>query len=135
MVTRRSLFGAIAAIAALPVVGARATEAETSDDLTALYHEHFGSPATGERQLSSNYTTFDVSDPESGRLSVLLPSDGLGNGKPTPIDAMVMDYVMIGPDVPPDFVFSLETPMSILDFIDSHYFAGGYVERVRVYWF
>lgn len=71
MVTRRSLFGAIAAIAALPVFGTRATEPDAftqtidisqsydwrtgivttshgswnvDDDLTALYHEHFGGP-------------------------------------------------------------------------------------------
>ena len=85
MVTRRSLFGAIAAIAALPVFGTRATEAEVftqtidtyqsfdwrtgivttshgswnvDDDLTALYHEHFGGPDYVDAPVSRGGTFF-----------------------------------------------------------------------------
>lgn len=162
---RRNLItSTIAAIAALPVFGTRATEAEEInpddycagcgaywdvggsmlylgkepwgpwicptceetydqpvDDLTALYHEHFG---FGVPALPNNgNTVYPVS---SGHIiNTLEPLP--------PVNAMVTGYQMYGTDVLDNTVYPVvTTPLG--DWINRAGFADS-VEQVRVYWF
>lgn len=112
MVTRRKIMtSAIAAIAALTVGKAQAE------------------PTIPEFNVrDQSYNTYPVGDPETGRLS-----ENLGSQPDPNWDALVVGYIMNGPAVPPDHLFETD-PMPIAEFIDNHYFAGGFVESVRVYW-